>query len=365
MYEAIGVFTPGRFRDDFLDKAKGDHEKALAAYLQSGLGRPICADEVTRWRGLTADAGKVLAERLDEPPDLLSCSEEPLLAVPRLDPLPGSTADVDSLLKGYQAAVLAADREDDGFFLVALAEYGRRYDMIIEVEVPLLEPSTIKIEEDLPLELSWRNRMSHSFAFGDARSAHLEARVSDPAVEIADFDLHDLQDHDASGWIESVRQTREAVSIYSSEPGRPYFVRVRLRFRAARYLLVTTVLLALANVVALVAMLLVEQDGSYVDRLVVLSLPTTVAAAFVLIREQTALATRLQWPTRAFLAATTLAVWGVLVGMTVTYNAEADAGGPERPVDSTKSGGPALSKYHSMGKDQGTWPRTGHEVADE
>jgi hypothetical protein len=339
LYEAIGAFTPGLFRDTFLKNAGGDHEEALQTYLQSGLGTPVASADLRRWQVDTAEAAAVLANRLNEPPSPFSCSEELLLALPKIDPLPQSIGEVDAIVRGYLTGVKGADKANDDDYLTALAEYGRRYEMIVEVEVPLLEPSTIKIEEDLPLELSdrsWRsqNWMSHTFAFGDARSVHLEARSLDPSVEIAGYELRDVEGGDATGWVESVRHARETLIVYSSEPERPYYVSLRLRLRSARHLQVTTTMLAVANLAALVGVLLIENGRSYVDRLAVLVIPTTVAATFVLIREQTALATRLQWRgSRAFLAATTLVLWIVVVVGLIRYDDTAPMVEKQRPKD--------------------------------
>ena len=340
LYEAIGVFTPGRYERRFLKRARGDHDDALVAYLRSGLRSAIDPEilsprHIARWREKTRRAGAILVDRLGEPPDELSCSEELLLALPHLDPLPECPEAIDAVVEGYLAGVEAADRAADEGFLSTLAEYGRRYEMVVEVEVPLLEPSTIKIEEDLPLEIArgLRTWTTHEFPLRDARSVHLEARVLDPGVEIANFQLHDLEGADAGGWIESVRHTREALAIYASEPARPYHARLRLRLTGARYVVGTALALTLANMGALIGVLLIEQDGAYVDRLAILAIPTTVAAAVVLIREQTALAIRLQWRgARMLLAFSTLILWVGVVVSVVAYDSE------ERLPDSRPDG---------------------------
>lgn len=334
LYEAIGAFTPGLFRDTFLKNAGGCYEKALLTYLQSGLGIRIAPADLRRWRSNTATAAAVLADRLNEPASPLSCSEEVLLALPRIDPLPKSIGEIDAVISGYLVGVRAADKADDDDYLTTLAEYGRRYEMIVEVEVPLLEPSTIKIEEDLPLELSDRSWMSHTFAFGDARSVHLEARSLDPSVEIAGYELREVQGRDATGWIESIRHARETLIIYSSEPERPYYVKLRLRLKSARHLLITTTMLAVANIAALVGALLIDKDPSYVDRLAILVIPTSVAATFVLTKEQTALATRLQWRgSRAFLATTTILLWIAVVAGLIGYDDMGTTTEGQRPED--------------------------------
>jgi hypothetical protein len=332
VYEAIGAFTPGLYRDTFLKDARDDHEEALAAYLVKGVGTQVRADDMARWRRRTEQAGEILNGRLDEPPDPFSCSEELLLAIPRMDPLPRSAADIDSVAAGFLDGVRAAELAGDAAFLNVLAEYGRRYEMIVETEVPLLEPATIRIEEDLPLELSDRGRLSHPFRFGDARSTHLEVRSLDPSVEIVDYGVTQSTGEDASGWLESVRHSRDALILYSSEPARPLYATLSLRLRTARHLIVTVAILIGANVGAMTAALLMpESSETYVDRLAILVIPTTIAAAFVLYREQTALATRLQWlGSRGVLAATTIVLWLLVLFCVATYD---DPSGESRPPD--------------------------------
>jgi hypothetical protein len=319
LFESICVFTPGFFNDSFFRDGNGDIAVALAEYLTSGLDLPVGVEDVRRWRRKTAQAGAILAERLREPPDPLSSSEEVLLALPHNPRLPASIDEIGSLVDGYHEAILAADEAADEQFLVALAEYGRRYEVVIEVEVPLLEPSRVKIEEDLPLRVKHRGLRSwvgQEFPLGDARSTHLEARSDDPNVEAIDYQIQDLHGRDASGWLESIRLTREALSLYGSEPGRPYFAVLWLRLGVARSLRIGAWLLLVANLVAIVAVPFIGFSGSVGDRLAVLAIPTTIAATFALVREQTALAARLQWIPRMLLAATTVALWlEVVIGL--------------------------------------------------
>jgi hypothetical protein len=72
--------------------------------------------------------------------------------------------------------------------------------------------------------------------------------------------------------------------------------------------------LSVLNLAAIAAVLIINLDGDLASRLAVLVIPTTVAATFVLVREQTALATRLQARPRLILAATAVALWLVVCG---------------------------------------------------
>lgn len=313
LYESICLFTPGFFQKTFLEDHASDMEDAITRYLTSGLGHNIANRDVRRWLARTKSTGEILADQLSEPCDPVSSSEQVLLAIPLNNQAPNSVAEIDALIDGYCDGVEAASCAGDEQFLRTMAEYGRRYELVVEVEVPVLEPCRIKVEEDVPLELELRfpfqSWVEHSFPLRDARSAHLEARVDDPNVEVSDFEVEDQVGSDASGWLEAVRHTREALVLYSSEPGRPRFATLRLRLSVTRPLMIAAALLSAANVIAIGAIPLIDFDGSAGDRLAVLVIPTTIAATFALVREQTALASRLQWIPRLFLTVTTAILW--------------------------------------------------------
>jgi hypothetical protein len=313
--KAIGAFSPSYFISNFACPRGEDPASGIAEYLTSGLGFKVAEDEVRRWRDATQATAETLVRCLQEPPERFSSSEEVLLAIPNMEPLPSSTNEIGEVVERFCRGVDLADRNRDEDLLMTIAEYGRRYELIVEVEVPLLEPSRVKVEEDLPLVVERRRAqywVEHLFPVGDARSAHFEARVEDPNVEIVGNELRDLHDEDPSGWMEAVRMTREALAVYTSEPDRPYYAKVAIRFRVAGHSLAAAYALSLANVLALLFVLLLEPSGEEASRLAVLAIPTTVAATFVLVREQTALAVRLQVIPRCVLAATALALWAVV-----------------------------------------------------
>lgn len=313
--EAIGAFSPSYFRSNFACEENEDPVPGISTYLSSGLGFQVDDSDVRRWRAETEATAEALLRWLDEPPERFSSSEEVLLAVPNMNPLPTSTSEIDEIIGRFRRAIEVADRNGDEDLLTALAEYGRRYELILEVEVPLLEPCRVRVEEDLPLKVKSRKGqywVEHVFPVGDARSAHFEARVDDPNVEIVGNELRELDGGDPSGWMESVLLTKEALAIYTSEPERPYYTEVSIRFRVARYSMAAAYALSLANVLALLLVLVLDPNGEQASRLAVLAIPTTVAATFVLVREETALAVRLQVVPRAVLAATALALWVVV-----------------------------------------------------
>ncbi len=310
-------------------------KEALLSYLNEGLSFPVLADDVERWRSKTEVAGAVLSRRLDEPPEKLSSSEEILLAVPLIEPAPTSVAAVDTIVDRYFAQVIKADEANDDPYLSVLAEYGRRYELICEVEVPLLEPFRIKVEEDRPLGLEAKGVTTHEIVIGGSRSMHIEARTADSNVVLGKkMALQDPLGNDISRRMELIRITEEGLALYSSDQKRPYIATLSLKLRVAFQLTIAAVLLTAISALAAVAALTLSEDRFLVASLGVLLLPTTVASAFVLTREDSPLATRLQRFWRSSLAIATLVLWCVVVGRLISY---------EAPPESLKNAVPTTS----------------------
>lgn len=319
LLEAICTTFPPYFATNFLKPAGGEFVPALASYLQSGLGFEVGERSVERWREKTLAVADIVSRRLGEPQDPLSSSEEMLISIPEVSPLPRSIADIDGLVEGFHAMVQIADAHDEADLLMVLGEYGRRFEMLVEVEVPILEPTCLTIEEELPLFVEGsirRPRVSYFFNFSEAASSSLEVRTEDPNIEFRDPQVLDQDGNDASGWVEGFRVTREAVSIYSRELGRPQFLRVLVELRVGRHISTGTIMLAAVNVAAIafaLAMVLTADTSSgLADRLALVAVPTTIGATFVLVREQSALATRLQVVPRLLLAGTALMLWATV-----------------------------------------------------
>ena len=320
LFEAICVFMPDTVKK--LTNGEADGPANLASYLTSGLGFDIDVDRVRRWWTPATQAGQILAEALDEPPDPFSSSEMVLLALPRMDPLPRTLQEIDELVDDYLAGLRAARDTGDRSFLIALADYGRRYEIIVDTRLPLDEPSTLALVEDRELHLSPAGWTVQEVTFGDARSSHVEARTTDHTVQIAQFDVRDVHDQPlAPAWIEGLHWTSEALQLYSSEPGRPYYLRLRLRFQAARSLQVTGLMLATITVVAAVIGLITGEE-QLVAVLALLTVPTTLAAALALVREQTALAARALARVRLVIEVTIGLLWVVVLVRTALSTAD-------------------------------------------
>jgi hypothetical protein len=363
LLEAICGFSPSFFERMFFNRSGERFLPAITSYLNSGLRFNVTEDDVRRWPEATAEAGRALAEHLpalpkphDSSEKVFSSSEEALLAIPDLSPPAASISEVDEVVARFASAVKIAKSTREHDWLAVLAEYGCRYELIVEVELPLREASRVRIEEDLPLDLK-RCRTQYwvrqAFALGEAGSAHLEARLDDPNVEIPErrrgqipeqgIRVHEAKGGDAGGWLEAVRVTREALAIYGSDPERPNSVLIEFRLRMARQVMATTVLLAVLNVLAIAFSLLLGSPDELASRLAVITVPTTVAAAFVLGREQTALAARLQTIPRLALAMSAVALWVAVGVQLLTSDGGADSGQKVRPSNSPQLVAPLKS----------------------
>lgn len=321
--EAVCAFTPAVFREYRTPRrhvlAVGRQPRTLVsiyrAYLQDGLGFDVPARSVERWLAAQGSAADHLVEALGEKPDPLSSSEQILLAVPRLHDLLGDVDDVDRVVMQYARAVRAAATSGDEHLLTALAEYGRRWEVITEVEVPLQEPFQITIHESRPIDVTWRGwmRQRDAFALRDARSGHLEIRVTDPHVNIVGKDVRDPAAGQLVGipLLEAARHTRESFALYSSDPARPYYVAAAIRLRVIPEIRVAQWVVSALTLGATVFAVEAPDGRDLVDTLALLTVPTTFAAALVLVRESSALAIRLQARGRAVVAALTGALWAV------------------------------------------------------
>lgn len=309
LLEAICVTTPTIFSE--YEANAPNRELGLAAYLTDGLGFVVSASQAARWDETQRRVAETLAGALAEPRDPYSSSEHVLLALPRLEPRPTSVAQIDALVAAYGSAVLAADEADDYSLLVALAEYGRRYELIVELEAPLDEPFTVRVSEQRPLELRRGGWTTRRLGLRDASGWHLEARSTDHTIEIAAFRVHDLTGN-AVGIppLEGARHTKEFLALSSSDPERPATIAIGLRLRPTRDVRFTSFFVAaLVWSAAIAALLLPADEGAFVDALNLLTVPTTFAVALVLLRDESSLAARLLRPWRVGLGVAIAVLW--------------------------------------------------------
>jgi len=311
---AVCQATPGGYRA--IQDREG-RERALEAYLAATLGLSPAATDLRRWQGLLRGPAAVLADRLGEPADETSTAENLLLALPRLVPPPRSAAEVDTLVRGWADAVRAAERARADRFLETLAEYGRRADVVVELEAPLTEAFTVKLTELRPFRLDRQGWFSERFRFDDARSVHLRARVESHWIEI---DRHRVRDAGGEEVTFPVLvdelATEKSVVVNSIDPQRPRTVDLQLHLRINADVRSTLLFVGvLAWGAATAALLLPEPRavGDLVDLLGLLAVPTTFAVSLLLTREESSLAARLQRSLRTSVLLATTVLWIAVV----------------------------------------------------
>lgn len=344
LWEGVAAYTPPAWREHLADAEPNAWRKlkrgsrsawrndAFVTYLKAYLGLDITLDHVAKWLRATDLSRNRLVSALGEGEDPESSSENILLAIPFMSFQPSSIEAIDILIDDFGAAV---ERMDQAALLV-LAEYGRRWEVIVETTIPAGQGCSIKLSEQrpwvatpapvikpsvgllgrlrrlvtLPSRLHASSTMQQEIPFGDAMSTHVEIRAADHGVELSSPYISDILDERAGTAVgNAVRETADAVAIYASDTGRPYFARIRIRARIrwGHRLLFLLLILFLLGAGALTIVLPTTAD--LVNSLALLTLPLTLAGAVMLFREPTSLAERLLRRWRALLGVAMVALW--------------------------------------------------------
>lgn len=318
--EAITGFHAGRCRRALGQEAPT--KEGIATHLGATLPFVCSPSWVGRWMDRSRDAAKTLCAALDEPPEPYSAAEQPLLALTDVEPRPSDLAGAEHLLNNYLDAVEHAAAKEDIAFLRALGEYGRRWEVLLETQVPLDQPTVLRLVEDRHLDLGRAGRTTVHLSLGDAWSYHLEARVADHAVEFAPAGYvaangTPLTEPD----IEDRRDRRDSLALYTSVWQRPVYARLNVRLRANQDQRLAAGMVSMLTLVALIAAVIGRFHGALVEAMALLTVPTTFAATLVLTRHESALAARLQRAVRRLLALLVCALWAVAIGRLIAAGA--------------------------------------------
>lgn len=282
----------------------------LVAYLDSGLEAAFERDLADACVARSVQAAQVLAPYADVPDPLDSAVENPALVVPGLvasgtlavpEVVPALTeyvgwlTDVRSIAesespRAYHAATL----------LEALVDYGRYYDLMAIVAVPLDEPFLIKIADRRPLDLSIRNEGTQSVVIADARSNHVALRVVDPNFRLTDVRAQSAAGTGTAYGTFTSRESAQVHAFYAFEPDRAY--RITLRFRVALLVRLQVVPYAL-TVLLVAAAVAVYSLRPVPSDLALIVGPVLFTATLLLSREPSALGSRLRRLTTAALGA--------------------------------------------------------------
>jgi len=293
----------------------------------AGVARPtktylhIERAEFHRLRTDALAIGRCLRTALGEGRDPTSSADNPLLAAP-LMAARGEVTSLDDLsdaLKGLHAFVdalaMKSHRPRDSDALVALAEYGKRWQTIAWCDVPLDRPFVVTSQREVNFQVkrpgSWAKQ---EFSLADARSNHVTLNLDDENVEIATAQLRGVDEKRLENtYMNGLRQSREHYSLYASEPDRDRRAFIRFRLKVALSIKVAAVTIHAVTwlAVALTAYLLRQHQLSAAD-LAVLVVPTTFGASLFLTRERTSLARRLQWISRLGTPFAVASLWALV-----------------------------------------------------
>lgn len=140
---ATKPFVLDRLRSNPSERRRID---ALVSYLNADLSLGIAASDVDRWLAELEPARMALVEALGEGDDPDSPSECVLLAIPFMLVRPGRIEDINILVSEF---VRAVDLMGEPTRQV-VAEYGRRWEAIVEITLPVGQACEVQVSEQRP-----------------------------------------------------------------------------------------------------------------------------------------------------------------------------------------------------------------------
>lgn len=190
LWTAISAFTPGKW-SHFLaenqpgllrrmrDRSGEEHRTdSLVAYLDAALSFAVSRPDVVRWLAQLEVPRELLLAAFEEAPSDLSSSECVLLAIPFMDLQPGDSGGVDDLVRTFCASVHQMEAEARQ----VVAEYGRRWEVLMEVTVPIGQLCTVQLRDQRPWIDTPSPVMTQEIVFGDSVTTHVEIRAADHSV---------------------------------------------------------------------------------------------------------------------------------------------------------------------------------------
>ena len=295
--------------------------QALASYLNADNKIDVKPDHVIQWLNEIESVASLLKNALNEGEYPDSSSECILLAIPFMPFKAKRIDDIDMLLREFCAVV--NDMNDEA--LQVLAEYGRRWEMIIDTTVPVGQPCSIKLSEQRPwtqnissnaYKASKRNLynrvrsqrrgkttyVNQEIVFGDAKTSHIEIRTADHNTKVKKLHISDLSGtRNDTAVADEIRETEDTLAIYASDMRRPYFARVSFKVDihlVHRLLFGCVTSVSILAVFALLMTHLLPDifgagDMNINDFRMLFVFPLTLTGALLLSREMTPLAERL------------------------------------------------------------------------
>ena len=286
---------------------------ALARYLSDGVDLEISTAEVDKMHRALSRSRKLLQHALGEPVDPDSLLTTLVLALPFVELPPKSVAEVHHWIDQLDRFLNTAPQQ----VREIIAEYCVRWEVMIDVVIPVGEPCKVKLATRRPWGSKDPRRTTQRLAIGDAATAHIDLRVADHSVYIASKPgLRNLQGATVGiPVVDDLRFADDVASIYvSNNESRPYFVDMTVELSLRRSTVWMMRMLWLLVAVAFAVTLVLPEDGDLADGLALLVFPLTLAGTLVLTRATTGVAQRLHERNRMWLTAAIGLMWIVALG---------------------------------------------------
>lgn len=282
--------------------------KALSDYLSIDLKLEVEPRHVRHWLHKIKPARFALVKALEEGEDAESSSECILLAIPFMPFSPRSVDQIDEIVVEFCEMVDSMSERARKLF----AEYGRRWEVIVDTVVPVQRSCSLKLSEQRPWIQGSSNIMQQVLPFGDSATTHVEIRAVDHSVEIRHQGIYEITGESIGlAGADEIRETADIVALYNSTADEPCFqrVHVRVRVRPVHSFLIWC-LISIMLIVCLAALVL-PNDDSLVGSLSLLVLPVTLVGAIVVSLESTPLAERLLKRKKICLVSAITVLWFV------------------------------------------------------
>ena len=289
--------------------------EALSAYVERAFRLQHAAGLSAYWFKNLEVVRAHLPRAIEAQPSFRSTTENPLIALPEMPLETVKSGDITRWLNSYATAVKSAVDDGHSELLEVLATYGRRWELIVDTEIPVSEPFELKVTEERllglqPRRVSRRDLRSPSkmwsasaravdqdVAMKEALSTHVHVIARDPALRIVDSGWQvDMLDGSQTGAFlaELAQDTSDTIAWYSSEEKRPRIGSMRITFRSTWSHSVATLVAIFVLAATVLWALNASNDGKdLAGRLTVVFIPASVIGAIAFLRHRTALANRL------------------------------------------------------------------------
>ncbi|MBP0452640.1 hypothetical protein J5Y04_24300 [Kitasatospora sp. RG8] len=324
---------------------EGDLEELIRKYVKDDFG-PLVSDRTfERWQHRTTQISNLV--RRYTPKNLLSASENPLLALPQFMRNHNLTSRTVSrmlarlcrlLTQAHEFVQLDEIAHPDNTswarkFMRAYSSYGQRWEVLTKCSVPLNEPFIIQVSDKRPIFFDPPGRRYSSrwpwlkdrlmptarqyVSFADARTNHFHIRVPDEGVEFVPSKCLAMRE-DYMGPADKPsdeNKEKEHYSRYDAKVNREKRIWIDCRLRLTRLRLSMFLGLILATLLA-VAMMVSYGFICYNDQhklngsdVVAILIPVTFAASLLIVKETTTLTMHVKRAYQAFLMSSLLALW--------------------------------------------------------